>query len=109
MIGEALRALGIVAGAQGDYERAEALHTQSLQCYQSVRYRLGIVEALEALAVVWEHQGKRRRAACLLTDRALPAAGARSRGGGGRYRRRLRAEQRHSPLVSHASLQVANA
>jgi DNA-binding SARP family transcriptional activator len=46
--------------------RAEALHGESLKLYQSVRYRLGIMEALEALALVWERQGQRRRAARLL-------------------------------------------
>jgi non-specific serine/threonine protein kinase len=62
----ALHGLGLVASAQGDDQRAEALHIESLKLYQSVRYRLGMVEALEALAVVWEHQSKRRHAARLL-------------------------------------------
>ena len=43
---------GLLAAARGDVERAEDLHNAALAVHAEQRYALGVVDALEALAVV---------------------------------------------------------
>jgi predicted ATPase/class 3 adenylate cyclase/Tfp pilus assembly protein PilF len=55
--GQALRGAGMLAFQQGDYERATALHGQSLSLFRDIGDKLGIGRELSALGEIAKIQG----------------------------------------------------
>jgi tetratricopeptide (TPR) repeat protein len=65
---KALKGAGVLAGLQGDYERARALHEASLQLSRELEDTDGIAGALNNLGIVAWQQGDLDRAATLLEE-----------------------------------------
>jgi predicted ATPase/transcriptional regulator with XRE-family HTH domain len=64
----ALNGAGNLASRQGDYERATALHEETLALHRALGERQGIAGSLSSLGVVASRQGRYERAAALLTE-----------------------------------------
>ncbi len=59
---------GVLAGSQGDYEQAAALHRASLALYQAMGDTGGSAESLHNLGVVAQHQGEYGRATSFIEE-----------------------------------------
>ena len=72
---------GILAGQQGDYDRAAGLHEESLALYQDLGYTKGTSAPLLALGIVAHHRGDHERAVRLNEQALAVARGSESRFG----------------------------